>query len=187
MGIKKTLEALNRMEADGVIGRYAISGAVAAYNYIEPAVTEVLDILVSFQQTSDQPNSGLITLAPVLAYLQARGYAAPRKEGILIEDWPVQLLPVASDLDAEALARAEDVEVGTDDNEGSVWTRVLRPEHLVAICLRVGRPNDLIRIAQFIEEDAVHLTALCDTLRRPNLMEKWQSYCHRTGIGNPCD
>jgi len=32
MGMKQTLDVINRMEADGIIGRYAIAGAVAAYN-----------------------------------------------------------------------------------------------------------------------------------------------------------
>lgn len=36
MGIKQTLDVINEMERDGVIERYAIGGAVAAYNYIEP-------------------------------------------------------------------------------------------------------------------------------------------------------
>ena len=49
MGMKQTLDVINRMEADGIIGRYAIAGAVAAYNYIEPAVTSDLDILVAFE------------------------------------------------------------------------------------------------------------------------------------------
>src|SRR5438309_4794375 len=40
MGMKQTLDVLNRMEVEGVIDRYAIGGAVGAYNYIEPAVTE---------------------------------------------------------------------------------------------------------------------------------------------------
>ena len=34
------------MEAEGIISRYAIAGAVAAYYYIEPIVTEDLGILV---------------------------------------------------------------------------------------------------------------------------------------------
>ena len=38
MGMKQTLEVINRMEADGIIGRYAIAGAVAAHNYVEPTV-----------------------------------------------------------------------------------------------------------------------------------------------------
>ena len=31
VGMKQTLDVINRMEADGIIGRYAIAGAVAAY------------------------------------------------------------------------------------------------------------------------------------------------------------
>jgi hypothetical protein len=46
MGMKQTLEVINRMEADGIVDRYVIGGAVAAYNYVEPAVTEDLDILI---------------------------------------------------------------------------------------------------------------------------------------------
>jgi len=34
MGMKQTLDVINRMEVDGIIGRYAIAGAVAAYNYV---------------------------------------------------------------------------------------------------------------------------------------------------------
>src|ERR1700687_4068778 len=49
MGIKQTLDVLNAMEADGAIGRYAIAGAVAAYNYVEPAPTEDLDIIIAFE------------------------------------------------------------------------------------------------------------------------------------------
>jgi hypothetical protein len=43
MGMKQTLDIINRMEADGIVDRYAIGGAVAAYNYVEPAVTEDLE------------------------------------------------------------------------------------------------------------------------------------------------
>jgi hypothetical protein len=38
MGMKQTLAVINAMAADGVIGRYAISGAIAADNYVEAAV-----------------------------------------------------------------------------------------------------------------------------------------------------
>src|SRR5208282_5573937 len=82
MAIKQTLEVINRMEADGVVGRYAIAGAVAAYNYVEPAVTEDLDILISFDRHPRQPKSGLATLAPVLSYLQQKGYAEFRRGGL---------------------------------------------------------------------------------------------------------
>jgi hypothetical protein len=51
VGMKQTLDVINQMEADGIIGRYAIAGAVAAYNYIEPAAT---DDLSSFRSTKRQ-------------------------------------------------------------------------------------------------------------------------------------
>ena len=107
MGMKQTLNVINRMEADRIIGRYAIAGAVAAYNYIEPTVTEDVDILIAFDSGPRQPQSGLVTLGPILSYLKDKGYSEFRKEGILIEGWAVQFIPVASDLDAEALAKAE--------------------------------------------------------------------------------
>lgn len=151
MGMKKTLDVINAMETDGVIGRYAIAGAVAAYNYIEPTVTEDLAILISFDAGPDRPGAGLITLAPILSYLKSVGYGEFRKEGLLIEGWPVQFLPVANDLDAEAIEQAQDVEIKIDQSQGSVRARVLRPEHLVAIALRVGRPKDSIRIIQFLD------------------------------------
>jgi len=187
MAIKQTLEVINRMEADGVVGRYAIAGAVAAYNYVEPAVTEDLDILISFDRHPRQPKSGLATLAPVLSYLQQKGYAEFRREGLVIAGWPVQFLPVADDLDAEALAQAEEVEIEISPAEGSVTSRVLRPQHIVATALRTGRPKDRIRIAQFLEENAVDLAALCDVIFRHGLQPAWRAFCRQTGFADPCD
>ena len=186
MGMKQTLDVINRMEADGVIGRYAIAGAVAAYNYIEPAVTEDVDILIAFDSDARPPPSGLVTLEPILAYLKDKGYSDFRKEGFLIEGWAVQFIPVASDLDAEALAKADDIDLAMRPNDGPVKTRVLRPEHLVAMALRVGRPRDRLRIAQFLEEDAVDIRALCDVIGRHSVREAWQCFCRRAGIANPC-
>ena len=185
--MKQTLDVINRMEADGVIGQYAIAGAVAAYNYIEPALTSDLDILVSFDEPANSKKSGLISLDPIYAYLKTKGYGEHRKEGILIEGWPVQFLPVASDLDVEALAQAEDIDVEVNPAEGVVKTRILRPEHIMANALRVGRPQDFIRIAQFLQENAVDLTALCALLERHDLKGRWRSFCKRTGIDDPCD
>ncbi|SRR5712691_369911 len=187
MGMTQTLAVVNKMEADGVIGRYAIGGAIAAYNYIEAAVTDDLDILVSFDEAGKQGSTGLITLAPIYAYLKTKGFGEPRREGILIAGWPVQFLPVANSLDEEALAQAAEVEVKLDEaDRATIRTRILRPEHLVATALRVGRPKDLIRITQFLEEKAVDVVALCGVLDRHRLMELWRSFCARTGIVDPC-
>jgi hypothetical protein len=139
MGMKRTLDVINAMEADGIIRRYAIAGAVATYNYIDPAATDDLDLLVAFGSLFDRPQSGLVVLSPIFTYLKAKGYDEHRAEGLVIEGWPVQFLPVASDLDAEALAQADEIEITVPNTNGAVRTRILRPEHIVATALRVGR------------------------------------------------
>ena len=104
-----------------------------------------------------------------------------------IEGRAVQFIPVASDLDAEALARAEPVDVEINPAEGGVKTRVLRPEHIVATALRVDRAKDRLRIIQFLDEEAVDIGILCDLLRRHGLADAWRAFCRRAGIANPCE
>lgn len=187
MGMKQTLDVINQMEADGIIGRYAVAGAVATYNYIEPALTNDLDILVSFENSATEGKDNLISLEPIYSYLKKKGYDEYSEEGVVIEGWPVQFLPVASQLDLEALAQAGSVEIEINKAEGSVRSRILRPEHIVANALRVGRPQDFIRIIQFLHEKAVNFEALCPLLNRHNLKDAWQSFCRRTGINDPCE
>jgi hypothetical protein len=38
--LKETLELINQTQADGVIGEYAIGGAVGAMLYLEPVATD---------------------------------------------------------------------------------------------------------------------------------------------------
>lgn len=106
MGMKETIAVINQMEADGVVGRYAIGGAVAAFNYIEVSFTEDLDILVSFEDQAQAKATGLVTLGPILKYLAEKGFAEFRKEGVVVSGWPVQFLPVAKPLDEEGLREA---------------------------------------------------------------------------------
>ncbi len=109
--MKSTFQVINRMVADGVIGTYAVAGAVAAFNYLEPALTDDLDILISVAALSGQPASGFVSLEPVFAYFRKAGYTEFRKEGLVIEGWPVQFLPVANALDQEGLAQAVEIEI----------------------------------------------------------------------------
>ena len=44
--VKTTLEIVNRMQADGIVGKYAIGGAVGATFYLEPSATLDVDIFV---------------------------------------------------------------------------------------------------------------------------------------------
>ncbi len=177
MSMAETLTVLNKLVDDGVIDTYAIAGAVAAYYYIEPTLTDDLDVLIALDKTS---TSGLLTLVPILSALRSMGYTEFRDEGIVIGDWPVQFLPVTNALDDEALRTAKATEVPI---QGRVFkTRVLLPEYLVAKALEVGRPKDYARIIQFVEDKAVDMERLRDILQRSGLGQKWERFCHRTGI-----
>jgi hypothetical protein len=169
----ETFDVLNDLVTQNVIQTYAIAGAVAAYNYIEPTVTDDFDILVSFDTT----RFGLVSLGPILTALRAMGYTQFRNEGIVVEGWTVQFLPVASPLDVESLQNAEAVNVTLGGR--TIPTRVLRPEYLVA---EVGRPKDAARIAQFVEEQAVNMNLLNSVLERFHLTDAWMKLCYRLGI-----
>src|ERR1039458_8236226 len=108
MSMAETFTVLAKLVEDEVIDTYAIAGAVAAYNYIEAAVTDDLDVLITVAKTGD---SGLLTLTPIFSALRSMGYTEFRAEGIVIGEWPVQFLPVASALDAEALRTAESIDI----------------------------------------------------------------------------
>jgi len=60
--VKETLEVINQMQADGVIGKYAIGGAVGATFYLAPAATIDVDIFVRFPSESAGSH---ISLAPI--------------------------------------------------------------------------------------------------------------------------
>jgi hypothetical protein len=176
--LKSTFQVINGMVADGIIRKYAVAGAVAALYYIEPTVTEDLDILVSFDEFQSGA-SGIATIGPLIFYLADRGYTKFKREGIVIEGWPVQFLPVANDLDAEALNQAIEVEI---ESAAPIKITMLRAEHLVATALSIGRPKDRERILRFLEEKAVDLKALQDVLSRHNLLQEWSKFCAQVGV-----
>ncbi len=181
MGLGRTLKVLNGMVADDVIRRYAVAGAIAATRYLEPMSTDDVDILVSFN--SDSP---LVTLKPIVEYLAAKGYTEWRKEGLLVEGWPVQFLPVADSLDQEALDQAEKVDEDFRE-EGVVPVWFMRPEHLVATAVRTKRHKDYLRVNAFLEEGAVDLDKLRDVVTRHRLEADWALFCQKSGRRDPLD
>ncbi len=155
------------MVKDGVIREYAIGGAVAAIYYLEPFDTVDLDIFVQLETSS----SGLAVLTPIYEYLARQGYKA-RDEFLFIEGLPIQFLPVFDPLTEEALAKAKTIKYDR------VTTRIMRPEHLVAIMLATGRAKDYLRIAMFLEHGAVNMRSLKALLRRHSLTRKWNDKEH---------
>src|SRR6266542_6880326 len=123
--MKRTLQVLNELERDGVVERYAIGGAMGATFYVEPLLTFDLDVFVILPKDA----GNLLSLAPLYEALRWRGYTE-EGECVLIEGVPVQFLPAYNALLEEALAQAR--ETAYDKTP----TRVLRAEHLAAICLQ---------------------------------------------------
>ena len=166
MSIRDVIIAINQMEADRVIDRYAIGGAVGATFYLEPIDTFDVDIFVALERAA---GSLLITLEPVFNYLKARGGVTER-EYIVVGGFPVQILPPTSALAEEAIATAVERDVD------GVSARVFTPEYLAAISLETGRAKDKARILQFIEEEALDLQRFETLVQHHHLVEKWEKF-----------
>src|SRR5688500_3412987 len=147
--MKRTLQVLNELERGGVIDRYAIGGAMGATFYVEPLLTFDLDVFVVLPQSP----AGLLSLAPLYEALRAQGYIE-EGECVLIEGVPVQFLPAYNALLDEALGEAR--ETSYEDTP----TRVVRAEHLIAICLQTARDKDRERVRIFREQAEVDMNYL---------------------------
>ena len=162
--MKETFAVINQMVVDGAIENYAVAGAIGAMFYVEPFSTEDLDVFVL------TPDDRLVIELPGWEYLKARGYTEIRNEGIVVEGWPVQFMPVANPLEREAYLNAQNL-----DYDG-LMVRVVLPEHLVAIMLKVGRLKDLARVEMFLTQEEVDLDGLENVVRRHGLSVKWAEF-----------
>ena len=85
----------------------------------------------------------------------------------------VELMGLRFDpLTEEALAKAKTIKYDR------VTTRIMRPEHLVAIMLATGRAKDYLRIVMFLEQAAVNMRSLKALLRSYGLTRKWNEKEH---------
>jgi hypothetical protein len=164
--IKEVIAAINRMEADGVVDRYAIGGAVGATFFLEPFATLDVDIFVSFRP---EPGGLIISPKPIFDYLAARG-GKVEGEYIVLGGWPVQFLPPGTPLVAEALREAVEMDV-----EGTA-ARVFTAEHLAAIALQTGRAKDKARLLQFIESGLLKTERFQAILARHELGDAWRKF-----------
>ena len=153
------------MRGDGVIGEYAIGGAIAAFFYLEPGATFDVDVFIPLEA----PAADLISLSPIYDYLRAKGYRE-KNEAVTIEDWDVQFIPSYNPLLEEALRAAR-----TIDLDG-IATRILSAEHLMTIALQTGRGKDFARLLQFLESGVADSVRFNEILERHRLMEKWRAF-----------
>ena len=166
MNIKETIAAINRMQTDGVIDRYAIGGAVGATFYLEPVATLDVDVFIAFRPEAHQL---VISPRPIFEYLKARG-GTMEGEYIVVAGWPIQFLPPGTPLVEEALK-----ESGERDVDGTP-ARVFTAEHLAAIALQTGRAKDKARLLQFFEAGALDAARFRAILARHGLVDRWRQF-----------
>jgi hypothetical protein len=162
--VEKTIKVINELKNQGLIEDYAIGGGIGSIFYIEPVLTFDLDVLILIKSEGK-----IITISPIYDYLKRKGYRA-EKEHIIIEGIPVQFIPAYNELVKEAVEKASEVRYK------GVKTRVLTPEHLVAIMLQTYRPKDRERIIKFLEEAKVNLRILSKILQKHKLKEKYEQF-----------
>ena len=169
--MEKVIEVLNRMQADGVFEKFAIGGGIAAIYYLEPYQTDDIDVFFLPVFFGD---SGLVSLEPIYSYLDKLGYHSVEEGvGILIEDWPVQFIPIGESVQEEAVVKARRVAFG--DNRTPVFTA----EHLAAELLRSGRLKDLVRVIDLMKSDQFDAALFQDVVQRHGLSAKWKEFVVR--------
>ncbi len=163
--LDKTFAAINQMVEDGVIESYALGGAVAVMFYIEPDTTFDIDI---FCVVKGVDGASLDPLRPIVDYLKQRNTYLTNEDGFMIEGFRVQFfpLPTSDELFTEAVAEANTLPYL------GVPVRVMSPEHLIAIMLKVGRAKDDARVSRFIEAGAFDPEKLDVILSRYNIDDK---------------
>ena len=166
MDIREVFKIVHQMQAEGLIERYAIGGAVGATFFLEPVATLDVDIFIAFKL---EVGSSFINPQPIFDYLKARG-GTVEGEYIVVAGWPVQFLPPGTPLVEEALKEAVERDVD------GVPARVFTAEHLAAIALQTGRAKDKARLLQFIESAALDTARFQAILARHGLVDAWQKF-----------
>jgi len=171
MNIVAAAKVINEMLEENVIENYALGGALAVTFYTEPIATQDVDIFFQIRAAKNT----LAVPSPIYDYLTRKGYKT-KAEHIIIEDLPVQFLPVFNDLTNEAVEAANDFELE------DTTIRVMSPEHLAAIMLGTGRTKDYLRIDMFVRNDLIDFGKLETILQRHELSAKWKTNKYRLGL-----
>lgn len=162
--MRELAQLLNDMQVAGVIQNYALFGAMAQMRYTEPVATLDADVLIAVAAPERMD-----VLAEVYEFCTRRGFRS-EGESIQIGAWPVQFVPVFSQLTQEAMEQAD-----TADFEG-IPLRVVRADYLTVIALSVGRAKDYARILALLESDSVTREQIARIAARHGLSEAWDRF-----------
>ena len=164
--MEKVIEVLNRMQADGVIEKFAIGGGIATIRYLEAYLTDDIDVFIHPVIVGD---NGLVSFGRIYEYLRELGYY-PEREYIKIEGWLVQFVPASESVQEEAVAQADRVAFA------GAYTLMFSAEHLAAELLRSGRPKDHARVISLLESEQMDMTVFRDIVSRHGLAETWKEF-----------
>jgi hypothetical protein len=178
MSLSKALCVIQELQKRGILPRYAITGAIAALAYIEPTLTNDIDVLVEVS-AFDSMASGLLLSTRLDAALADLGYCERVDVGILVEGWPIQFIPVSNELDEASLDSAVLKKI---DPNMDVGVFVMRAEDIIAKALSIGREKDYARIEAFLTQNAFDISLLRDRLVEQNLIGAWSVFCAKTGM-----
>lgn len=163
--MEKAIEVIKELQKEGVIKDYAVGGGIAVIVYVEPILTYDLDIFFVPRREVE----GVITLSPIYDWFRKRGYQFD-KEHIIIDDIPVQFIPVYNKLVEDAVNDAVDVKYK------DAKVRVLRAEYLIAIMLQIFRSKDKERIIKLKDETRIDELYLRKILQKHGLEEKFDNF-----------
>ncbi len=171
--MQEVCDVLERLVHEGTLSNYAIGGATAAGFHGEPLATRDVDVFVFIDA---RPGQLLVSLEPIYSKLKDWEFEEFEEEGILIHGLPVQFLSASPGLEYEAVDSAMLVE--WDGHR----TRVMRPEHLAAIALGVGRPKDRARLVYLCELPDFDGDAFQAIIERYQLTSVWQQWAPALGL-----
>lgn len=164
--MKETLEVLNNLKDKALIDNYAIGGGIATIFYTEPVFTYDLDVFVIVKSELARK---IISLTSVYDYLAGKGYSW-KGEHIIIENLPVQFIPVESGIEKEAVDNAKEI------TYSGVKTKILSAEYLIAIALKIGRRKDFDKIGRLIDQAKIDKKMLKSILKRHLLLDKFKKW-----------
>ncbi len=163
--MKETIKIINQLQKKGLIGKFAIGGGIAAIYYIETILTYNLDIF--FIPINEKNN--LISSEPIYNILKEQGYKT-KKEHIMIEGIPVQLIPVYNNLVKEAVQNAKEIKYK------KVRTWIIGLEYLSAIMLQTYRPKDKESLIKIFTETSINKKKFNVLLKKYNLEQKFKRF-----------
>jgi hypothetical protein len=156
VNIQEVIIAVNQMQADGVIDRYAVGGDAATSLYLESVSPRHVDVFVGLKS---EPGQLIFSPEPIAMIEGAH---------IRVGDTPALFVPPPTPLLKEAMTNA------AERNFDGVMGRVFTADYLAAIAFQSGRAN--ARLLDLAAADVLNLERFQDIITRYGLLDRWREF-----------